>query len=91
MKSTILKRQRDFIRQEHLPIPQVHKQSDEDPLMIIILVPTDRLPVRYITAKLHKNPVATRGITACCGSPMDGIAGIVNACLAALRPVLHAL
>ncbi|CAN0173407.1 unnamed protein product, partial [Ascophyllum nodosum] len=49
------------------------------------------LPVRYITAKLHKNPVATRGITACCGSPMDGVAKIVNACLAALRPVMHAL
>ena len=73
-----------------MPIPLVRKQSDEDP-PATILVPTDRLPVRYITAKLHKNPVATRGITACCGSPIDGTAKIVNACLAALRPVLHAL
>ena len=89
IKSTIIKRQADFLRQEHLPIPLVRKQSDEDP-PATILVPTDRLPVRYITVKLH-NPVATRGITACCGSPMDGIAKIVNACLAALRPVLHAL
>ena len=73
-----------------MPIPLARKQSDEDP-PATILVPTDRLPVRYITAKLNKNPVATRGITACCRSPMDGIAKIVNACLAALRPVLHAL
>ena len=72
-------------------MPQVRKHSDEDPLTTI-LVPTDRLPVRYITAKLHKNPVATRGITACFGSSVDGIARIVNACLAVLRPVLlHAL
>ena len=90
IKSTIIKRQADFLRQEHLPIPLVRKQSDEDP-PATILVPTDRLPVRYITAKLHKNPVATRGITACCGSPMDGVAKIVNACLAALSPVMHAL
>ena len=90
IKSTIIKRQADFLRQEHLPIPLARKQSDEDP-PATILVPTDRLPVRYITAKLNKNPVATRGITACCRSPMDGIAKIVNACLAALRPVLHAL
>ena len=90
IKSTIIKRQADFLRQEHLPIPLLRKQSDED-LPATILVPTDRLPVRYITAKLHKNPVAARGITTCCGSPMDGIAKIVNACLAALRPVLHAL
>ena len=89
IKSTITKRQADFLRQEHLPIPLARKQSDEDPPKSI-LVPTDRLPVRYITAKLHnKNPVATGGMTACCGSPMDGIAKIVNACLAALRPVLH--
>ena len=66
-----------------------NKRSEENPLQIV-LAPTDRLPVRYITVKLHKNPVATRGITACCGSPMDGIARIVNACLMALRPVLHA-
>ena len=90
IKSTIIKRQSDFLRQEHLTIPLVRKHSDED-LPATILVPTDRLPVRYITAKLHKDPVATRGITACCGSPMDGIAKIVNACLAALRPVLNAL
>ena len=90
IKSTMVKRQRDFLRQEHLPIPHVSKQSDDDPLTTI-LVPTDRLPVRHITAKLHKNPVATRGMIACCGSPMDGIGRIVNACLAALRPVLHAL
>ena len=90
IKSTITKRQADFLPQEHLPIPLVRKQSDEDP-PATILVPTDRLPVRYLTAKLHVNRVATRGITACCGSPMDGIAKIVNACLAALKPDLHAL
>ena len=90
IKSTVVKRQRYFLRQEHLPIPQVRRQSDEDPLTTI-LVPTNRLPVRYMTAKLHENSVATRGITVCRGSPMDGTARIVNACLAALRPVLHAL
>ena len=90
IKSTIIKRQADFLQREHLPIPLVRKQSDGDPLATI-LVPKDRLPVRYITAKLHKNPVATRGITTCCGSPMDGIAKIVNACLVVSRPVLHAL
>ena len=71
-------------------IPQVRKRSEENPLQFV-LTPTDRLPLRYITVKLHKNPVAARGITACCGSPVDGIAWIVNACLIALRPVLHAL
>ena len=90
IKSVIVKRQWNFLRQEFLPIPQIRsKRSDGNPLQIV-LAPTDRLPVRYITVKLHKNPVATRGITACCGSPMDGIARIVNACLMALRPVLHA-
>ena len=44
-----------------------------------------------ITAELHKNPVETRGITACYGSPMDGFARIGDACFAALRPVLDAL
>ena len=52
IKSTITKCQADSLRQEHLPIPLVRKQSDEDP-PAIILVPTDRLPVRYIAAKLH--------------------------------------
>ena len=90
IKSVIVKRQLDFLRQEFLPIPHVRKRSDKNPLHTV-LDPTERLPVRYITVKLHKNPVATRGITACCGSPLDGIARIVNACLVALRPVLHAL
>ena len=31
IKSAIIKRQADFLRQEHLPIPLVLKQSDEDP------------------------------------------------------------
>ena len=90
IKSVIDKRQLDFLRQEFLPIPHVRKRSDKNPLQTV-LNPTERLPVRYITVKLHKNPVATRGITACCESPLDGIARIVNACLVALRPVLHVL
>ena len=91
IKSTLVKRKRDFVRLEFLPISHIlRKQSKKDPLKII-LVPTDRLPVRYITAVLHKNSAATRGITACCGSPINGTTRIVNACLAALRPVLHAL
>ena len=90
IKSVIVKRQLDFLRQEFLPIPHVRQRSDKNPSQTV-LTPTERLPVRYITVKLHKNPVATRGIIACCGSPVDGIARIVNACLVALRPVLHAL
>ena len=91
IKSVIVKRQLDFLRQEFLPIPHVRKRSNKNPLQIV-LTPTERLPVRYITVKLHKNPVVTRGIvTACYGSPLDGIARIVDACLVALRPVLHAL
>ena len=91
LKSVTVKRQLDFLRQEFLPIPHVRKRSDKNPLQTV-LNPTERLPVRYITVKLHENPVATRGtITACCGSPLDGIARVVNACLVALRPVLHAL
>ena len=90
IKSVIVKRRLDFLRQEFLPIPHVRKRSDKNPLQTV-LTPSERLPVLYITVKLHKNPVATRGITACCGSPLDGIARIVNACLVALRPVLHAL
>ena len=90
VKNNIVKRQQDFLRQEFLPIPHVRKCSDENPLAIVP-TPTVKLPVRYVMAKLHKNPVATRGITACCGSPMDRIASIVNACLIVLRPVLHAL
>ena len=31
IKSTIIKHQADFLRQEHLPIPPVRKESDEDP------------------------------------------------------------
>ena len=34
IKSTIIKRQADFLRQEHLPIPLARKQSDEDPLRL---------------------------------------------------------
>ena len=90
IKSVIVKRQLDFLRQAFLPIPHVRKRSDKNPLQTV-LTPTERLPVRYITVKVHKNPVATRGITACCGSPLDGVVRIVNACLVALRPVLHAL
>ena len=90
IKSVIVKRHLDFLRQEFLPIPHVRKRSDKHPLQTV-LTPTERLPVRYITVKLHKNPVATRGITACRGSALDGIARIVNACLVALRTVLHAL
>ena len=39
-----------------LPIPQVRKRSEENPLQIV-LTPTDRLPVRDITVKLHKNRI----------------------------------
>ena len=65
IKNIIVKRHRDFLRQEHLPIPHARKQSEEDPLTTV-LVPIDRLPVRYITEKLHKNPAATRDTTVCC-------------------------
>ena len=47
IKSTIVKRQRDFLGHEFLPILHVRKQSEEDPLATI-LVPTAKLPVRYI-------------------------------------------
>ena len=53
IKSTIIKRQQDFLRQEHLPIPHVSKQSDDDPFTTI-LVPTDRLPV----STLHNSEIA---------------------------------
>ena len=80
IKSAIVKRQLDFLQQEFLPIPQMRKGSEGNPLQIV-LTPTDRLSVRYIIAKSHKSPVATRGVTACCRSRMYGIVRIVKACL----------
>ena len=49
-------------------------------------------PVRYLTRKLHKQLPAFRSIiTACCGTTTEGIAKVVNAVLAGIRPVLNAL
>ena len=47
IKSVIVKRQWDFLRQEFSPIPQIRKRSEKNPLQIV-LAPTDRLPVRYV-------------------------------------------
>ena len=41
--------------------------------------------------KLHKQLLAFRGITACCGTTTEGIANVVNAVLVGIRPVVNAL
>ena len=75
-----MKRQQDFLRHEFLPISHMRKSSGEGHFKTI-LIPTGRLLVRYIAAKSHKDPGATRDTTACCESRMDKIARVVNVCV----------
>lgn len=71
----IVDRQWEFFETEKLPITQVKYRDEEDEIQY---KDTEKLPTRYLTPKLHKKLVATRGITACCGTTTEGVAKIVN-------------
>ena len=79
----IVDRQWEFLETEKLPITPVKYRDEEDEIQY---KDTEKLPTRYLTPKLHKKLVATRGITACCGTTTEGVAKIVNTILVAIRP-----
>lgn len=66
------------LNDEYILISQVELPDPEDPNNQRMLKNKTKMPVRYLTAKLRKNPVTTRGIASWFRVVTSGIAKVVK-------------
>ena len=87
VKNTIIDRQIDFLKNEHLPAPkEIVRIGRKKYFMKTRLQPT-----RYLMPKLHKKVIKFRSITSCSATTNEGISRMVHASLAGMLPTLHSL